>query len=168
MVEGNLLCGVNAPQPLIDQRAAPGCLGVLAQKCVWFLPMHIFCMGKNCCICCISHISWHLNALLCIQDCILHFLHSVGNCISKLVTTRPFTCTSDAHAHAHVTPLRVEPFPQPATWRCSAALQHVSNLPIYPEATGPSPSQPSLRSSGCHLLSQRCHLCYELTQQSLL
>ena len=43
--------------------------------------MHIF--FKNCCICCISHISWHLNALLCIQDCILHFLHSVGNCISS-------------------------------------------------------------------------------------
>ena len=45
------------------EEGRPGCLGVLAQKCVWFLPMHIFCMGKNCCICCISHISWHLNAL---------------------------------------------------------------------------------------------------------
>ena len=37
-----------------------GCVVVLAQKCVWFLPVHIF---LHFCICCISHISWHLNAL---------------------------------------------------------------------------------------------------------
>ena len=45
----------------VGGKAGGGCVVVLAQKCVWFLPMHIFCIFF--CICCISHIAWHLNAL---------------------------------------------------------------------------------------------------------
>ena len=67
---------------VLQVSTALGCVVVLAhEKCVWFLPMHIFCIfayvayhG--------SRISWHFERIIVHSRLHLHFLHSRGNCIS--------------------------------------------------------------------------------------